>query len=114
MTNCGRFICSVVQVFICFSFFQQHIEQVTGYILISRFTGAYIDFSSLRLIRGLELHQEPPQICQGTAEKAFEKATYQSSRSPDVREYALSVVTNNMGGGPGFKELWMPNLTGIR
>jgi len=87
----------------------QHIEQVTGYVLISRFSGNLIDFSSLRLIRGNELYLDPPEACKGTAGRALN----QSSLAANVREYALRVVSNSGFNGNGLKELWLPNLTGI-
>ena len=91
----------------------QHIEEVTGYILISRFRGHHIDFSSLRLIRGLELFKDPLKACKGTAEDAAEEANKLSeSFLGGSKKYALFVRGNHYRYGNNLNELWMPNLTG--
>ena len=89
---------------------------MTGYILISRFSGNYIDLSSLRLIRGRTLYQYPPQACKGTAAIAKSQQTNngQLNALENSKHFALYVVGNKASNMEiyGLKELWMPNLTG--
>jgi len=91
----------------------QHIEEVTGYIVIHQFSGNFIDFSSLRLIRGSDLYRSPPQGCKGTAQEAAALKAMESGivTTENVRYYALFVITG-ISNFMGIKELWMPNLTG--
>ena len=90
----------------------QHIEEVTGYILITRISANHIDFSSLRLIRGNTLYQDPPISCEGSTYAALRNSQPNFMRA-NRTGYALYVVDNTRSFiGGGFKELWMPNLAG--
>lgn len=84
-----------------FCLFLQHIQEVTGYVLVSRITGYYIDLSSLRLIRGNEPISSPQQFCS------------QPIKNTNLVESYSLYVFDNSEDGAGLRELWMPNLSGI-
>ena len=77
--------------------------EVTGYVIIGRNSGKYIDLSSLRLIRGFEKNKKTVVACKGTANVR--------NLTTESEEYALYIADNKRDES-GLEEIWMPHLTG--
>nr|CAB3241376.1 EGFR1 epidermal growth factor receptor precursor [Phallusia mammillata] len=87
--------------------FTKHIEQVTGYVLISRVTVDYIDLSSLRLIRGIEKYVVSNKASQHCPNKPGEH------QGAPTKQYALYVEHCDDKSKHYLRELRMQNLTEI-
>ncbi|XP_076823568.1 epidermal growth factor receptor-like isoform X3 [Clavelina lepadiformis] len=87
--------------------FTKHIEEVTGYVLISRVSVHHIDLSSLYLIRGIEQYHKDSTVV------ACREKTINTTTSDSSKLYSLYVKDNEGPPNKALRELWLPKLTEI-